>query len=206
MPKKRARSQNLHVPWRDDSRWRRLFSGNAWLMARRRLSTAAFARAPTGGANRGSSSYDATRGLLFVAANRLATAVRLIPRAAYDAANHGETGSVGAMARRTFLDPEGRPCNKEPWGALAAIDVAPGKVRWASSSSGAPCLKQNYALMQPTMGASFGKRICPSRPIRCRARMYGPAGATSWFAPAAMAWQGGWQQTGRRGELDGGVR
>jgi quinoprotein glucose dehydrogenase len=35
-----------------------------------------------GGANWGSASYDASRGLLFVAANRLGTAVRLIPRAA----------------------------------------------------------------------------------------------------------------------------
>lgn len=97
-----------------------------------------------GGANWGSASYDAGRGLLFVAANRLATAVRLLPRAEYDSANHGETGErwgqeyaaqKGApfgMARRTFLDPDGRPCNKEPWGALAAIEVATGKLRWES--------------------------------------------------------------------------
>lgn len=95
-----------------------------------------------GGANWGSGSYDPTRGLIVVAANRLATAVRLIPRAAYDSANHGETGerwgqeyaaqrgAPFAMSRRTFVDPEGRPCNQEPWGALAAIDVATGKVRW----------------------------------------------------------------------------
>jgi quinoprotein glucose dehydrogenase len=95
-----------------------------------------------GGANWGSASYDAGRGLLFVAANQLATAVRLIPRAQFDAANHGETGerwgqeyagqagTPFGMARRTFLDPEGRPCNRQPWGALAAIDVASGKVKW----------------------------------------------------------------------------
>ncbi len=95
-----------------------------------------------GGANWGSASYDAQRGLLVVAANRLATAVRLIPRSEYDSANHGETGerwgqeyaaqrgAPFAMARRTFLDPQGRPCNQEPWGALAAIDVATGKLRW----------------------------------------------------------------------------
>lgn len=95
-----------------------------------------------GGANWGSGSYDAQRGLLFVAANRLATAVKLIPRAAYEAAGHGETGerwgqeygsqqgAPYAMSRKTFLDPNGRPCNTEPWGALAAIDVATGKLRW----------------------------------------------------------------------------
>ncbi len=97
-----------------------------------------------GGANWGSGSYDASRGLLFVAANRLATAVRLIPRAAYDSSRHGETGErwgqeyaaqAGApfgMSRKTFLGPDGRPCNREPWGALAAIEVATGKLRWES--------------------------------------------------------------------------
>jgi quinoprotein glucose dehydrogenase len=95
-----------------------------------------------GGANWGSGAYDPVRGLLFVAANRLATAVRLIPRAAYDTADHGETGerwgqeyaaqsgTPFGMSRKTFLAPDGRPCNQEPWGALAAIDVSTGKVRW----------------------------------------------------------------------------
>lgn len=95
-----------------------------------------------GGANWGGGSYDRGRGLLFVAANRLATVVRLIPRAVYDARGHGDTGErlgqeYGAQAgapfglsRRTFLGPDGRPCNMEPWGALAAIEVATGKLRW----------------------------------------------------------------------------
>ena len=95
-----------------------------------------------GGANWGSAAYDRTGGLLFVAANRLATAVRLIPRSAYDSAGHGETGerwgqeysgqtgTPFGMSRKTFLSPDGRPCNQEPWGALAAIDVNTGKVRW----------------------------------------------------------------------------
>ncbi|MBC7926195.1 MAG: PQQ-binding-like beta-propeller repeat protein [Bryobacteraceae bacterium] len=95
-----------------------------------------------GGANWGSGSYDRERGLLFVAANRLATMVRLIPREKFDASGHGETGErwgqeyapqKGApygMARRTFLEADGRPCGEEPWGALVAIDVATGKLRW----------------------------------------------------------------------------
>jgi quinoprotein glucose dehydrogenase len=94
-----------------------------------------------GGANWGSGAYDPGRGLLFVAANRIATAVRLIPRAAYDSKDHGETGerwgqeyapqrgTPFGMARRTFLAIDG-PCNVKPWGALAAIDVATGKLRW----------------------------------------------------------------------------
>ena len=106
-----------------------------------------------GGANWGSGSYDPARGLLFVAANRVATAVRLIPRAAYDSAGHGETGErwgqeyaaqSGApfgMSRKTFLSPEGRPCNQEPWGELVAIDVVSGEVKWktpATVSVGGP--------------------------------------------------------------------
>ena len=95
-----------------------------------------------GGANWGSGAYDPTRGLLFVAANRIATAVRLIPRAAFDSQNHGEAGErwgqeygdqKGApfgMSRKTFLGNDGRPCNEGPWGALVAIDVATGKLRW----------------------------------------------------------------------------
>jgi quinoprotein glucose dehydrogenase len=95
-----------------------------------------------GGANWGSGAYDAKQGLLIVAANRVATAVRLIPREKFDSAHHGETGErwgqeyapqSGApygMSRKTFLDPEGKPCNQEPWGALAAIDVATGKLKW----------------------------------------------------------------------------
>ena len=97
-----------------------------------------------GGANWGGGTYDAEQGLLFVAANRLATVVKLIPRAEYDRAGHGDTGerlgqSYGAqkgagygMSRRTFTDLEGRPCNVEPWGALVAIEVATGKVKWES--------------------------------------------------------------------------
>ena len=95
-----------------------------------------------GGANWGGGSYDAQRGLIFTAANRLATEVRLIPREAFDRSGHGDTGErLGleygsqagapfAMSRRTFTGPDGRPCNQEPWGALDAIDVESGKLRW----------------------------------------------------------------------------
>src|SRR5204863_9103229 len=41
-----------------------------------------------------------------------------------------QTGAPLGMSRKTFLGPDGRPCNEEPWGALAAIDVATGKLRW----------------------------------------------------------------------------
>jgi quinoprotein glucose dehydrogenase len=45
-----------------------------------------------GGSNWGSGSYDRKAGLIVVAANRLATAVRLIPRETFNQADHGDTG------------------------------------------------------------------------------------------------------------------
>jgi quinoprotein glucose dehydrogenase len=106
-----------------------------------------------GGSNWGSGSYDRDTELIVVAANRLATAVRLIPRATFNQAGHGDTGerwgqeygpqlgSPYAMSRRTFVDLDGKPCNVEPWGTVTAIEVATGKVRWeipASVSLGGP--------------------------------------------------------------------
>jgi quinoprotein glucose dehydrogenase len=92
-----------------------------------------------GGSNWGSGAYDPERKLLFVAANRLATAVKLIPRDQFKEASTGERwgqeygtqhGAPYGMARKTFMDPYGRPCNTEPWGALAAIEVETGKLKW----------------------------------------------------------------------------
>ncbi|HYO82404.1 MAG TPA: PQQ-binding-like beta-propeller repeat protein [Bryobacteraceae bacterium] len=95
-----------------------------------------------GGANWGSGAWDAERGQVIVAANRVPTAVRLIARSTFDSKDHGETGerwgreyarqrgTPYGMSRKTFLDPDGRPCNQEPWGALVAIDASTGKLRW----------------------------------------------------------------------------
>ncbi len=100
-----------------------------------------------GGANWGGGVYDHNRGLIFIAANRLATAVRLTPRETFDSAGHGDTGErIGleygkqavtpfGMSRRTFIGQDGKPCNLEPWGTLAAIDVATGKLRWETPTT-----------------------------------------------------------------------
>lgn len=96
-----------------------------------------------GGANWGSGgALDPERGLLIIADNRLATAVRLMPREVFDSKGHGETGErwgteyapqrgapVG-MTRRTFLDSKGTPCNQPPWGMLIGLDLGTGKPRW----------------------------------------------------------------------------
>lgn len=96
-----------------------------------------------GGVNWGSAAYDPQRHLLFVDTNRLATFVKLIPRADLDAARknasesvraHGEfarqTGAPFAMFRTSLLSPSGLPCNAPPWGTVAAVDLFEGKKVW----------------------------------------------------------------------------
>ena len=96
-----------------------------------------------GGVNWGSWAYDPQRHLLFVDTNRLATFVKLIPRAELDAArknmsesgrSHGEfarqTGAPFAMFRTPLLSPSGLPCNAPPWGTVEAVDLFEGKKVW----------------------------------------------------------------------------
>ena len=96
-----------------------------------------------GGVNWGSAAYDPQRHLLFVDTNRLATFVKLIPRADLDAArknasdsdrSHGEfarqTGAPFGMFRTPLLSPSGLPCNAPPWGTVAAVDLFEGKKVW----------------------------------------------------------------------------
>jgi quinoprotein glucose dehydrogenase len=86
-----------------------------------------------GGVNWSGISVDEQRGLLVAPTNRLAMVVRLIPRdslhAAYTARPDIEYGrQVGtpyAMSRDDL-----RICTPPPWGALTAIDLAVGKVKW----------------------------------------------------------------------------
>ena len=95
-----------------------------------------------GGMHWGGVSYDPQRNLLVVNTNRLAVTVKLIPRAEYDKPGasdqnnrlRGEfgtqTGTPYAMYREPLLSPMGVPCNPPPWGALSAVDLATGAVRW----------------------------------------------------------------------------
>ncbi len=93
-----------------------------------------------GGANWGSLSIDAGRGLLVLNTQRVATLIRLIPRAEFDArfAATGvpkfgfepQAGTPYALERLPLLSPLGAPCNPPPWGTLLGIDLASGDVRW----------------------------------------------------------------------------
>jgi quinoprotein glucose dehydrogenase len=92
-----------------------------------------------GGVNWGSVAHDPVRGLVIVPTNRLPFMVRLIPRERFEAeraAGRGagefavQTGTPYGMFREALLSPQGLPCNPPPWGALSAVDLATGDVRW----------------------------------------------------------------------------
>jgi quinoprotein glucose dehydrogenase len=95
-----------------------------------------------GGMHWGGAAFDPERQLLFAPTNRLAYEVRLIPRAEYDAAVQGkrdgriraeiapQAGTPYGMAREPILSPLGLPCGPPPWGALSAVDLRDGRLRW----------------------------------------------------------------------------
>lgn len=120
-----------------------------------------------GGMHWGGMSYDPVRRILVANTNRLAAMVRLIPRAEYDAdraRSKGErifgeynrmSGTPYAMFRTILVSPKGVPCTPPPWGALTAIDVDKGTVRWETpfgSVSRIPNLPPNIG--SPNLGGS----------------------------------------------------
>lgn len=95
-----------------------------------------------GGMNWGSVSVDEGRRLLIVNTQRIATYIRMIPRAEYDqiVADAGgapafgmepQEGTPYALERVPLLSPWlGAPCNPPPWGTLVAVDLATGDIVW----------------------------------------------------------------------------
>jgi quinoprotein glucose dehydrogenase len=121
-----------------------------------------------GGMNWGGMSYDPVRHILVASTNRLAAMVRLIPRADYEADRakskgerifgeyNGMKGTPFAMYRTIIVSPKGVPCTPPPWGALTAIDVDRGAVRWETpfgSVSQIPGLPANTG--SPNLGGSM---------------------------------------------------
>jgi len=92
-----------------------------------------------GGGNWSGVAFEPERGLLLVNTNNLPFVVRLIPRERYEAERRAvkpsveiapQTGTPYGMTREPLLSPFGLPCNPPPWGKLAAIELATGKIRW----------------------------------------------------------------------------
>jgi quinoprotein glucose dehydrogenase len=97
------------------------------------------APANVGGINWSGMTVDSNRQILVTNVNRIASAVRLIPRSEFTSAGGSrlgeelapQSGTPFGMARRTMRLPESRlPATKPPWGTLAAIDLATGTLRW----------------------------------------------------------------------------
>jgi quinoprotein glucose dehydrogenase len=95
-----------------------------------------------GGVNWGGMAFDAKHNLLIAATNRLPFAVKLIPREEFNRMRQaGETnrfkgefgwqgGTPYVMYREPLRSPSGTPCNRPPWGALTAVDLTTGEIKW----------------------------------------------------------------------------
>jgi quinoprotein glucose dehydrogenase len=96
-----------------------------------------------GGLNWGGFAYDASRNLLVLPDNHVASEVRLLPRADYDEMRSAkdrkldgdwelapQKGTPYGMMRRFLLSPKGLPCTPPPWSTLVALDVTTGAKKW----------------------------------------------------------------------------
>ena len=91
-----------------------------------------------GGANWGGPAYVPERNLLIVNMSSLAHVVQLIPQndvATAQATFHGQElygtrGSPFGYRRAIIMSPFGLPCTPPPWGIIASVDLASGKVIW----------------------------------------------------------------------------
>jgi quinoprotein glucose dehydrogenase len=80
-----------------------------------------------GGANWSGASFDPTTGLLYVNSNNVPNLITLVESKDKDKARHGPYGHAGY---HQFLDHEGYPAIKPPWGVLSAINLNTGEFAW----------------------------------------------------------------------------
>ncbi|HEY2154059.1 MAG TPA: pyrroloquinoline quinone-dependent dehydrogenase [Isosphaeraceae bacterium] len=79
-----------------------------------------------GGANWSGASFDPTTGLLYVNSNNVPNLITLVG-AKESPTRHGVYGHLGYVQ---FLDHEGYPAIKPPWGQLNAVDLNTGEFAW----------------------------------------------------------------------------
>ena len=92
----------------------------------------------TGGSNWGGISIDSDRQLIVAPTNRLGATIWLIPReqlanarkTAGEAEVNSQRGTPYGMKRWWLLTPGHVPCTPPPWGALSAVDLRSGAIRW----------------------------------------------------------------------------
>ena len=80
-----------------------------------------------GGATWSGASFDPTTGLLYVSSNNVPNIITLVDSKNADKGRYGPYGTTGY---EKFLDNEGYPAIKPPWGALTAIDLNTGDFAW----------------------------------------------------------------------------
>ena len=80
-----------------------------------------------GGANWSGASFDPTTGLLYINSNNVPNIITLAESKPGDKASHGPFGHTGYVQ---FLDNEGYPAIKPPWGVLNAINLNTGEIAW----------------------------------------------------------------------------
>ena len=80
-----------------------------------------------GGANWSGASFDPTTGRLYVNANNVPNIITLVPSKEADRPTLGPYGHAGYVK---FLDHEGYPGIRPPWGVLTAIDLNRGEIAW----------------------------------------------------------------------------
>lgn len=91
-----------------------------------------------GGANWGGASFDARRNLLVVNMSNVAHRVTLVPSEAVEAereAHHDaeispQRGAPFGVRRDLLVSPFWLPCTPPPWGVIAGVDLASGKIVW----------------------------------------------------------------------------
>jgi len=80
-----------------------------------------------GGANWSGASFDPTTGILYVNSNNVPNIMTLVESKTGDVPRFGPYGHTGYIQ---FLDHEGYPAIKPPWGVLTAIDLNRGEFAW----------------------------------------------------------------------------
>ena len=80
-----------------------------------------------GGANWSGASFDPTTGLLYINSNNVPNVLTMSESRPGDVARIGPFGHMGYLR---FLDLEGYPAIKPPWGVLNAIDLNTGEFAW----------------------------------------------------------------------------
>ena len=93
-----------------------------------------------GGSNWGSVAYDPGRQVVIANTMHLPFVVALIPRDEYDSVRDSgrypdtefapQPGTPYGMRRKPLLSSWDMPCVKPPWGTLAAVDMAAGRILW----------------------------------------------------------------------------